>query len=173
MFKRMSVKMREQLTSKNVKQLLFAINVAQGEVGDEFEEVKAKLYELYPEVKAEHDQRERALHNEEERQTKLRKELIEDFLGGLDSEIHGKTYLEQLIEWYVANKQKVKEHTSDEICFAFDLWKYANQKLITKLAEECRNELRKDPNSDIYHTERPDNEMMHGLIRILENKSFA
>lgn len=166
----------EEITEDDAKQIFFAISVAEGEIGEEFEELKAKLYRIFPSIKAEHDQRERALQNEVERQTILRKEIVEDFLNYLQSlpnEVHKATVLEELIEWYVANKQKVKEHTSDEICFAFDLWKYANQKLITKLAEECRNELRKDPNSDIYHTERPDNEMMHGLIRILENKSFA
>jgi hypothetical protein len=27
--------------------------------------------------------------------------------------------------------------------------------------------------NEIYHTERPDNEMMHGLIRILEKNLFG
>ncbi len=165
----------EQITKEDVEQIFFAISVASGEIGeDAFVDLSAKLYRLFPEVKAEHEQRERQLKYEADRQTQLRKELVEDCLKEINQEPYKGTVLAQLIEWFLANNEtgKVRGHVSDEICFSFDLFKYADPKLVAKIIAECRTELNKGNEYNKDYAKKPDGEMVHGLIRILESASF-
>lgn len=159
----------EQITAEDAKQILYAIDIAQGEIGEGFEELTAKLYRIYPEILEEHKQRESKEKYESERQQKLRKDIIEKCLCEINQEPYKGTVLAQIKEWFVNNYPEVRNHASDTICFAFDLWKYADEKLVAKIADECRLELLKGSDYEKDYAKKSDKEIVHGLIRILEN----
>jgi len=162
------INMSEQITKEDAEQILYAISIAQGEIGEGFEELIAKLYRIYPDILEEHKRREQALKNESERQQQLRKDIIEKCLCEINQD-QFKAILPQIKEWFVNNYQDVRNHASDEICFAFDLWKYADEKLVARIADECRLELIKGSDYDKCYAEKSDAETVHGLIRILES----
>lgn len=156
------------LTKDDVNQIFYAISVAEGEVGNEFQRLRAKLYAIFPEVKLEHELTERALKLESKKQQDARKEITEEFLRTIN---RNSPILEQLISWYIPHEKDVRSHYSDEICFPFDLWKYGDANLVIKLAGETRTELiEHGTDFDKTYAKYSDKEIVHGLIRILERK---
>ena len=75
-------------------------------------------------------------------------------------------------EWQCCEcgKRFRKHRPSNEVCLQYDLRKYANEKLIKRLAKECRIELAKSNFEQIY-VNMSDEKIIHGLIQILERKT--
>lgn len=49
----------EELTLDDVRRIFWAIYVAEGEEGDQWDELKAKLYRMYPQIRQEHEEKDK------------------------------------------------------------------------------------------------------------------
>jgi len=112
-----------RLSNDDVEQLLSAIGVAEGEIGDGCYSVKDKLLEMYPKVKQAREERDAKFDREVDEQREARKSLADLVFGNLQKD---QPILPQLRS--VMTKQfydtVVSKNYSDEVCLSADLFKY-------------------------------------------------
>lgn len=111
------------LTNDDVEQLLSAIGVAEGEIGDGCYSVKDKLLEMYPKVKQARNEREAKFDREVDEQREARKSLADLVFNNLQKE---QPILPQLRSMMTQTfyDTVVSENYSDEVCLSADLFKY-------------------------------------------------
>ena len=166
------MKQTEQLTNQDVHYLLGTIDIAEGETGGDYSDLKNKLFALYPQVKKETDDYEERAQKATDEQDSRRATITQVVIDDLDLT---KLVLPQLKTW-IANDDNWKilgNSHSDEICLAGDLWKYHLDDMITSgLTEELRNHLEelssKKGNEWMRNDPQTDDELWHTLVRILE-----
>lgn len=111
------------LTNDDVEQLLSAIGVAEGEIGDGCYSVKDKLLEMYPKVKHAREEREATFDRDLKEQQDARKSLADLVFNNLQKD---QPILPQLRS--IMTKQfydtVVRENYSDEVCLSGDLFKH-------------------------------------------------
>ena len=162
-----------KLTNQDVHYLLGTIDIAEGETGGDYSDLKNKLFALYPQVKKETDdyaEREQIASDEQDSRRATVTQIVIDDLD------LGRLVLPQLATW-IANEDNWKllsDSHSDEICLAGDLWKYHLDDMITSgLTEELRNYLdEEEAKRDTWWVkgaDKTDDELWHTLIRILED----
>ena len=111
------------LNNDDVEQLLSAIGVAEGEIGDGCYSVKDKLLKMYPKVKQTRKERESLFNREVDKQKEARKSLTDLVFNNLQKD---QPILPQLRS--TMTKQfydtVVSKNYSDEVCLSADLFKY-------------------------------------------------
>ncbi len=161
-----------KLTNQDVHYLLGTIDIAEGETGGDYSDLKNKLFALYPKVKEETDDYAERMQIASDEQASRRATVTQIVIDDLDL---GRLVLPQLATW-IANEDNwklLRGAYSDEICLAGDLWKYHLDDMITSgLTEELRNyldeEASKKGNEWMRNDPKTDDELWHTLIKILE-----
>lgn len=110
------------LDNDDVKEIFSAISVAECE-GFEFADLKCKLYELYPDVKKEHDERDKEDAEFQQKVTEMRKAIAVKFYQ-ISNRMKNTSLLESMQEVFKSHYQEIRDNYSDEICLPADLYKY-------------------------------------------------
>lgn len=159
----------EKLRTEDVESIFSAINVAEAEVGKEWEEVKERLYLIYPEVRLVHEEKERLRKEGAARQKSARKGMADACYAALDT---AAPMLPQVVVWVGVHQKALSKNYSDEICIAADLWRY-HPDMIPALSKEMRNYI--EGGNETWRTwsgmERTDQDMWHELVEILEHRT--
>ena len=165
----------EKLTNQDVHYLLGAIDIAEGEVGESYTDLKNKLFALYPQVKKETDEEQKRSDDETKKQGKARKVIAKLVYDGLHLNL---PILPQLKTWiaFESNYDLLRKHYSDDICLSADLWKYHMKELkkhglLTEIRVALKAEAEKPENywmKDMSETES-DEDLWHKLARHLES----
>ena len=156
--------MSQELTNQDVHGIIYAIDVARGEMGEGFEDLEAKLLKLYPAVKKEIAKAKSDDEAETRRQARARLDIAGIVFNSLDAS----KPIEPQIQKYIKEKyDDLRAHYSDEICLSADLFKYhlpALEKI--GLIKELRARLRKsDSDYDRSQAEGSAKELWHALAR--------
>lgn len=164
----------EKLTNQDVHYILGAIDIAEGEVGESYADLKNKLFALYPQVKKETDDYAKRVQRASDDQSKSRKHVTKIIYDGLYLNI---PILPQLKTWmaFESNYDLLRKNYSDEICLAGDLWRYhlkglSKAGLLQELRDHLQSEGQKKGNEWMKdHWETTSNkDLWHELIRHLE-----
>lgn len=155
------------LNNDDVKEIFSAISVAECE-GFEFNDLKFKLYELYPDVKKEHDERDRKQEEHDKRVSECRKNITQKFFDKLDRRKIMPYLMKQMETNFTTMYQEIRENYSDEICLSADLYKYFFVQLKEAgLIEEIRAYQR--ITKDTYALKQSDKDTWYTLERIFQN----
>lgn len=168
------MKQIEELNNQDVHYLLGTIDIAEGETGGDYSDLKNKLFALYPQVKEETDDYAKRVQRASDNQAKSRKHVTKIVYDGLYLNL---SILPQLKKWMAveSNYDLLRKYSSDEICLAGDFWRYYLPELKRAgLLQELRDNLQiqgeKKGNEwmkDHWET-TSDKDLWHELIRHLE-----
>jgi hypothetical protein len=169
---------KKELTLDDVRKIFHAIGVAETEIGaQDFVELKTKLYAAFPEIKQEHEKTCLRWQQMRTQQTAARKQITSQLVTALDTT---KPLIPQIVKWVGDNFADLRNHYSDEICIAgdlFDVWNtnsrlsVGSSSLVPRLSDELREVARKRK-EPIYVTNKKDSEMWHYLVQLLEEGKF-
>jgi len=160
-----------QLTNQDVHYLLGTIDIAEGETGGDYSDLKNKLFALYPQVKKETDEEQERQANDSKKQSNARQEIADKVFSLLDSRVK---ILPQLTRYasLSRNYDELRKHYSDEICLSADLWKYHLEELKEYgLLQELRDALEvkgREKGSEWmkdYYRETTDKDLWHELSK--------
>lgn len=167
------MKQVEKLTEEEVHYILGAFDVATGEHGGDYSDIKNKLYRMYPAVKAEDDDYVVRVQQASDEQDEKRKSITKLVYNGLHLNMR---ILPQLKTWiaFESNYDLLSKHYSDEICLSGDLWKYHLSELkraglLDELRSHLEAESQKKGNEWMRHDDETDDDLWHTLVRILES----
>lgn len=165
----------EKLTNQDVHYLLGTIDIAEGETGGDYSDLKNKLFALYPQVKKETDDYAKREQRASDEQDKSRKHVTKLVFDGLYLNV---PILPQLKTWisFESNYDLLRKHCSDDICLSADLWKYhlvelKRAGLLSEIRDHMKAEAEKPENywmKDMSETES-DEDLWHKLARYLES----
>jgi len=166
------MKQTEQLTNQDVHYLLGTIDIAEGETGGDYSDLKNKLFALYPVVKKETDDYAVRAQRASDEQASRRLSSVEYVFDELDLD---RPILSQLKTLFKKDdiQNVLSAGYSDSICLPADLWKYHLDDMIhAGLTEELRTyleeESEKKGNGWMKHDTNTDEELWHTLVKILQ-----
>ena len=166
------MKQTEQLTDQDIHYILGTIDVAEGETGGDYSDLKNKLFALYPQVKKETDDYAERMERASDDQASRRLASVEYVFDQLDLD---RPLLSQLKTLFKKDEIQniLSAGYSDSICLSGDLWKYHLDDMIhAGLTEELRDyleeEASKKGNEWMKNDTNTDEELWHTLVKILQ-----
>jgi hypothetical protein len=156
---------KREFTLEDVREIFGAIDVDESETGDKHTELREKLYNLFPQVKKEHEKRDKAWELSGQRQTQARSSIAAKLANTLNPK---HPMFPQIEKWVEDNYPELRDSFSDETCIAADLYRY-HPRLIPKLAKELRVIAKK--NRDHFYMQKKNSETWYYLSSLLERKA--
>lgn len=165
--------MKQILTVNEIDSIISAIEIAEGESGGDYSDLKTKLLTIYPEAGMIRNERARIWQEESDKQTLARKEVANMIFTSLRND---KPILDQLKTLIHVNYNIIRAHYSDKVCLSADLFKYhlgglVRMGLIKELRDYLEKEGEKPENywmKDHYANEEM-KELWHVLVKILDS----
>lgn len=156
---------RRTFTLDEVREILSAIEVAEGEAGDL--KIKRTVYSIYPELEQEHNDYVKSVEEAIKDQAQMRETTVSKFVSGYDC---SESVIEQAKKFYAANRQYLRDNCSDDICFPGDLFRYLPKTILVKLQKELRAIV--TGKNMTYYEDKSDSELWHELVHIMSDMDY-
>lgn len=155
------------INGKEAREILSAISVVRGEMGEGFETLERKILTSFPEIVKEREDYSLKVIEICNEQHAKRKSVVDKY----NSEVEHPT-VRNVIDWYLVNEKFIRSNYSDEICFAGDLFDYTPRPKLNVLIESLRGSKGRNDYENQLLKERKDSELWHSLIPFIEQATY-